>query len=146
MQDAKRKGRKAHREETKILLAQYRGDKHKGCKLTDAQVEDIRKEYAAGGVTQQELAIKYGVFNTTICKLVKHRSRGTKPPIERKGNAVLYENQVLLIRRLYSTGDYSYMDLSFLLKIPFNTIALVARGDTWKYVQEPDADLYPGIV
>lgn len=149
MKDAKDKGRKVHREDTKRRLAEYKGDRHKGCKLSDAQVEQVRNEYAAGGVTQQQLAKKYGVFNTTICQLVKHRYRSDKAPIERRGNAILYEKHVILIRKLYNTGDYSYNDLAFLFGVGFNAIALIVRRDTWKHIPEDKLDNteeYPGIV
>jgi hypothetical protein len=42
------------------------GEKHPKAKLTDAQVAEIRRRYAAGGVTQQALAQAYGVGWQTI--------------------------------------------------------------------------------
>ena len=43
-----------------------RGENHAKSKLTEAEVIAIRKEYAAGGVTQKQLAEKYGVGATRI--------------------------------------------------------------------------------
>lgn len=47
-----------------------RGENHAKSKLTEAEVIAIRKEYAAGGVTQKQLAEKYGVGATRIYMIV----------------------------------------------------------------------------
>lgn len=43
-------------------------------KLTDDQVRDIRKRYAEGGITQQELGSEFGVTHCAIGKVVKRKS------------------------------------------------------------------------
>jgi hypothetical protein len=50
-------------------------------KLTDAQVDEIRTIYAAGGVTQKALAERYGVAGSTISLIVarKRRQHATYP-------------------------------------------------------------------
>lgn len=40
-------------------------------KLTRVEVSEIRRRYAAGGVTQQQLADEYGVSNPNICRVLK---------------------------------------------------------------------------
>jgi hypothetical protein len=62
MQDAVTRGRTA------------RGEKQPLSKLTEAQVLEIRKSYSAGGVTQSQLAQKYGVIQQAI-QLVVTRKR-----------------------------------------------------------------------
>lgn len=42
-------------------------------KLTERQRKNIINAYAAGGVSQKDLAIKYGVCESTIFKLLKSR-------------------------------------------------------------------------
>ena len=43
-------------------------------KLTREQVRDIRRDYAAGGVTQRELAKQYGVTISTIEHIMARRT------------------------------------------------------------------------
>lgn len=52
-----------------------RGEKHHLARLSDAQATEIRRAYAAGGVTQAELAARYGVRQSSIQLLVTGRSR-----------------------------------------------------------------------
>jgi len=51
-----------------------RGERHGRAKLTDDAVREIRTRYAAGGVTQRELATAYGVDQQVIWAIV-HRRR-----------------------------------------------------------------------
>ncbi|HET6917248.1 MAG TPA: hypothetical protein VFH56_14235 [Acidimicrobiales bacterium] len=43
--------------------------------LTDDQVFEIRERYAAGGITQRELAIEYGVTRPHVGNLIHGRKR-----------------------------------------------------------------------
>ena len=43
---------------------------HPYAKLTNEQVTEIRTLYEAGGITQKELAKRYGVSISQICKIV----------------------------------------------------------------------------
>jgi hypothetical protein len=47
-----------------------RGERCGTAKLTDAQVIKIRSQYAAGGVTQRQLAREYGVNRSLISRIV----------------------------------------------------------------------------
>ena len=44
------------------------------CKLSEENVLSIRKEYAAGNISQRKLAEKYGVVQTTIKSIVNNKS------------------------------------------------------------------------
>jgi len=48
-------------------------------KLTDAQVEEVRERYLAGGVTQQELAGEYGVARSYISRVMHGRGPHGRP-------------------------------------------------------------------
>jgi len=52
-----------------------RGERHYKAKLTDAQREEIKVRYAAGGVTQQELADEYGIGRPHVSFIVSGRRR-----------------------------------------------------------------------
>lgn len=49
------------------------GEKSRNAKLTNAQAERIRERYYAGGITQLELAIKFGVSHQTVSCIVRHK-------------------------------------------------------------------------
>lgn len=53
-----------------------RGSRQRMAKLTDADVRAIRMRYAAGGVTQKDLAREFGVMRQTVSKVVTRFSWG----------------------------------------------------------------------
>jgi hypothetical protein len=57
------------RNRNKVHLGEQNGQS----KLTSKQVDEIRFRYAAGGITQRELARQYGVSNSLIGHIVTRR-------------------------------------------------------------------------
>jgi hypothetical protein len=51
------------------------GNEHPSTKLPDAQIDAIRRRYAAGGVTQATLADEYGVHYSLISLIVNGKRR-----------------------------------------------------------------------
>ncbi len=51
-----------------------RGECHGSAKLTETKVREIRRRYAAGGVSQSALASEYGVTQWSICMVTRGRS------------------------------------------------------------------------
>lgn len=49
-----------------------RGERVNTCKLTEAEVREIRDRYARGGVTWKQLSAEYGVLTSSIGKII-HR-------------------------------------------------------------------------
>lgn len=47
-------------------------------KLTDAQVDRLRSRYAAGGITQRELAEEYGVSQQLVSNIIRFRNRAQR--------------------------------------------------------------------
>lgn len=47
------------------------GERHYNAKLSNAQVEDIRQLYAAGGITQAALAQRFGVTQVAVSRYVR---------------------------------------------------------------------------
>jgi uncharacterized C2H2 Zn-finger protein len=73
-----RSGRRTHPERT------ARGERCGNVSLTSAQVVEIRRRYAVGGITQLELAREYGVARPTISHVVagrhwRHITQGNAP-------------------------------------------------------------------
>jgi hypothetical protein len=50
------------------------GERHWGAKLTETQVGAIRSAYAEGGVTQQELSLRYGVNESAINEIIHRKA------------------------------------------------------------------------
>lgn len=76
LQDAKRKGRLAYPrpwldEFRPTARPDARGEKNAKAVLSNDQVAEMRVKYAAGGVTQKDLAAEYGVHQTTVSLLVR---------------------------------------------------------------------------
>ena len=68
MQDMMRKDRCGH------AGGASPGEAHGLAKLTDANVREIRKRYATGGVLQRELADEYGVVLSQISAVVNRKN------------------------------------------------------------------------
>lgn len=71
MADMARKGR-ASKNLTKVYT---RGNEHHNAKLTDEQVGELRREYEAGGTSQSRLAVKFGVSQALVSKIVRGMHR-----------------------------------------------------------------------
>lgn len=56
--------------------------------------------------------------------------------IGEKNSSKLTEFEVLEIRRLYTTGDYTMRDLSSLFKVNCSTIYNIVRYKKWAYLKE----------
>lgn len=68
---------KKHSEETKRKISKNlpnsKGELHNCCKLTEIKVLEIRAAYAKGGVSQKDLAEKYGVTQAHISRIIKRQ-------------------------------------------------------------------------
>jgi len=69
--DRNAKGRQARGVKVRRKNGDRRGEEHPNAKLTEAIVLEIRKRYAAGGVSQTALAKEYGVNQTKISEAVR---------------------------------------------------------------------------
>ena len=73
--------------------------------LTDAQRDEIRREYEAGGVSQAALAERYCVSTGFVCEIVN----AGKPP--KRAQHRLTQRDKFEIQRLYDGGGYTYAQL-----------------------------------
>jgi hypothetical protein len=51
-----------------------KGESHYRAKLTEDDVREIRRLYATGNFSYQELALKFGVVKTTIIDIVRRKT------------------------------------------------------------------------
>lgn len=66
-----------HRDNTLDCVAKGRfadGERNGHAKLTEAQVREIRRRHAAGGVRQKDIALNFGVSRALIGLIVTHKS------------------------------------------------------------------------
>lgn len=52
---------------------QVKGERNGQHKITLLEVLEIRKRYKAGGVTQKQLAIEYGIGRIQVCRIVNNK-------------------------------------------------------------------------
>ena len=105
---------------------------------TDVVVE-IRERYAAGGVSQRDLAAEYGVTSSKVNNLVTGKTYTNAPgPITRdgtggtrNGHAKLTETEVAEIRERRAAGGTTYTKLSNEFGIAISTVYKIVTGDTW---------------
>lgn len=126
MGDAEQKGMMAH------------GDRLPQTILAPHMVEAIRERYAAGGITQRELAIRYGVDQSVISRIVRggiwDSASGplTTPRRKQERNAKLTEEQVAEIRRGYADAESSMSRLARAYGVSIATIHGIIHRNTWK--------------
>jgi DNA-binding MarR family transcriptional regulator len=113
-------------------------------KLTWEQVREIRTRYAAGGVTQTELAAEYGVTPSNLGPILTGetwidpeyvpsaadmRLRGAQ-----HRSAKLTEQDVLDIRARYSTGNIRMQDLATKYGVTKKTISVIVNRKKWTHI------------
>lgn len=106
--------------------------------LTDAQVRRLRKRYAAGGISQAELALQYGISQPGVClMLIGQSRRRAGGPITRRGAPRrLTDRQVRHMRQLYADG-VGPSALSERFDVSYSTVYRVIRGRAYRDVGGP---------
>jgi hypothetical protein len=108
--------------------------------LNDREVRAIRAEYAAGKISQNKLAAKYGSNQGHIWAIVRGNKRqfagGTPVPASVRNRTVLSEQSVRAIRADYKAGVASVKELAAKYGVaPTNVYAVVNRK-SWKALPE----------
>ena len=108
--------------------------------LTDEQAVEIRRRYAAGGVTHDELGADHGVSATTICHLCRGMSYPHLggPRTERR----LSTGQVEEIRERYAGGGVTQRSLATEHGIHHTTISRMVRGKSYARLPGPRSFAY----
>ena len=132
--DTRRHGRTAHQ----------RGEQSGRARLTWDQVRQIRKRYAAGGVSHRDLAAEYRVHRSAIGPLLSGRTwvdPDYTPPVykgptrgEHQHDAKLSEEQVREIRVRYAAGGISQKVLAVEYNLSQPTVGRIVRRENWKHV------------
>lgn len=125
------------------------GERNPAAKLTDDQATAIRAKYAAGMVTQVDLAAEYGVHQTTISDVITGRhgwghlplppvtGNKKKPPVRlgpANNHARLTEEDVRAIRERAVAGE-TLISISSDYPVSAVSIGNIVRRRTWRHVQ-----------
>lgn len=128
-----------------------RGERIASAVLTADAVSEIRSLYASGGITQQQIADRYGVSREAINSIIrgvrwKHIDAGDVDQMReisaanrwKRGTdhhgAVLTEDDVRSIRTRHASGSASYRSLAAEYGVSIPTIAAVVHRRTWSHV------------
>jgi hypothetical protein len=122
------------------------GEKHKDCKISDRDVFLIREMAQSGEFFYAEIAERFGISTGHVNRIVKGVQRKgapgqiDSPDTQRivRGEAVssskLTEDDVIRIRELAATGEYSCDEIAELFGVCVQTIYRTVRGEIWKHV------------
>ena len=130
-----------------------RGEKHANAKLTEDQVREIRRSYAAGEKNAKELAQAYGVISASIDNIVNGATWGHVEGISqenlealkkaRKAQNVakatdatrkLTEADVRAIRAEYVPGKVRMKDIADRYGVKQPTISDIITRRTWNHI------------
>lgn len=134
---------------SKGRLKPPKGETHWSTDLTVEDVVRIREAYAQGNVTQYELADKYnvtvGAINCMVLGLTwkdvggPRTKRGhVNPPVKRGEacyQAILTEDDVREIRRLYAAGGISYKKIGDRYGVNATHIYKIVKRHEWAHVE-----------
>lgn len=131
----------------------YRGEANRWAKLTEEQVTEIRHLYAAGGVTQCELAARFGVAQASVGRAIHRKTwahlddgitfdgnaplanyHASRARGEANGRAKLTEEQVTKIRRLYSADGVTHRELGARFGMGKTSVGRIINRKTWTHV------------
>jgi transposase len=128
------------------------GERNGRAKLSEKLRDDVVREYAAGGVSYDKLAKKYGVSKTAIANLLRGKSwqhrepprgivaiktrnysekglRGSKNP-----SSKLSAESVRAIRADYAIGAATARELAERFGVNRSCIYKIVSGESWKHI------------
>ena len=124
-----------------------RGDQTSWSVLTEAQVVDYRKRYAAGEKCPA-LAKEAGVKKSTLYNAIHGKTFSGVPGAlkpngrrdskgERQPSSKLKESHILPIYNAYWTGQKNTIELGAIYGISDETVRSIIHGKSWKHVKRP---------
>jgi len=98
-------------------------------RMNARQVEALRRAYHAGGVTQEQLAERYGISQSYVSAIVRGELRAAVGgPTSENNRDKLTAQDAREIRERYAVGDVSYADLAEQYPVTGADICLVVTG------------------
>lgn len=102
-------------------------------KLTDIQVEELKKKFATSNYTQTALAEEFKISLTQVHRIIHGRRRlgaANNKGLLTKPN--LTKSDVAEIRQLYATGQFKQKELATKYNVSTTQISRIIRGLRWK--------------
>jgi len=107
-----------------------RGERHGNSTLSDADIQNMRERYAAGGISQNDLAKEYGLKQSSISSIILGKTRtDAGGPITNRGRVRITESQVESILRKHAMG-ISQKRIAEDLGLGYNAVNEVCTGKT----------------
>lgn len=100
-------------------------------KLSDTQILEIKSLYATNNYTQTELSKIYKISLTQIHRIVNGKSWGDKSHDEILTKKNLTIDDVLQIKSLYATGNYTQKELGIKFNCTSSHINRIINGKRW---------------
>ena len=138
------------KDNTDDMMAKGRGrpgvvpsEQHGRAKLTDAEVVAIRAAYAAGGVTQTELALRYGLARCPMSCIIRGATWGKTAGPRNGDSTVRGENvhtarlspdDVRQIRADFDAGRATQTELAAQYPVSVQQIHRIVHRHTWTHV------------
>jgi len=111
----------------------FRGEKNTNSKLTDEQVIEIRRNYIKYDLKVKDISNEYGICRRTVENLLTGKSYKHLPyNMKRLKKFKLTDEQVIEIRKLYNTLEYTQKQLAELFKVSRSTIKDIVSYRTRK--------------
>jgi DNA-binding transcriptional regulator YiaG len=94
------------------------------------QVEELRRAYHAGGITQVELAECYGISQSYVSAIMRGELRAAVGgPTSENNRDKLTPEDARAIRERYAAGDVTYADLAEQYPVTAGTIYYIVNGE-----------------
>jgi len=103
-------------------------------KLNEMQIKEIREKWKTGNYLQKQLADEYDTSRGNIRDIIQNKNWKDSNYIVVNINhsKKLNQQQVNEIRQKYSTGNFTYLQLSKEYKISAINIGQIVRNERWK--------------
>lgn len=129
----------SHSEHAKIHGRKFHAPYKPPRKFIDAQIREIRRRYARGGISQAALGKDYGACQQEIADIVNLRRYthvpGSKlPPVHRRNVSKLTPDQIIAIRKRYAEGGIFQRQLAEKYGVIQQTIHQIVSGKHWRHI------------
>lgn len=134
--------------ETKQKISEaQKGELHPSAKVKFADVQVIKSLYMTGNFTFDQLAIKYGVTNATISRIINNQTYKTEQQLNALKNKLsnrrvgeqhpshkLKVADIPIIKEKYATGNFTYKQLAAQYNVSDRAIGRIVTNKTWTSV------------
>ena len=112
----------------------YNVRRNGNARLSQQEADEVRRRYAAGGVTQRALAAEYGVSQNTIgciVRIERWASRENRVQALLRTARKLSTADVAAVRERHGNGE-SIKAIARSLRVSHSTISYIVNGKTWR--------------